>query len=428
MNEDITAMNDEDDFEDREVVFEHRPPFKPSPTIHGEMEARWSEPDVFAKTGMRGLDTMLHGGLRRGECVALAGSAGHGKSSLAIQLALEAARSGGVAIYCTAEMAPDEILARATAREMFSLADQSGAGWAVSFGEVLRGHHLEHRSITSETVQTEVLQRYLTAKEVLHRDVYPRFIVRPLAGGATIADVAELVAEVRAWLSFEGLVVLVIDPLQRLFASPMGARAGKALEAVNANETERVSAVVGELKALADAQNLAAVFTSDTTKASASGVSVGDGLELRGSYQLAHLATVILTMRSDDDAQQLAKKTEGLAGALDEDTIRRSAPTWLRTRADAGKLGARYALLHCAKNRNGPPASFAMGFVRGAGVFVEGEESAPSTSPSKAKTKTAKTKAPTIAVQLSAMDSKRVADASIAALAKTEPVEESDAP
>lgn len=428
MNEETTAMNDEDNFEDREVVFEHLPPFKTSPTIHSEMEARWSEPDVFAKTGMRGLDAMLHGGLRRGECVALAGSAGTGKSSLAIQLALEAARSGGVAIYCTAEMAPDEILARATAREMFTRADAGGTGWAVGFGEVLRGHHLEGRTITSDAMQTEVLQRYIDAREVLHRDVYPHFIVRPLAGGATIANVAELVAKVREHLSFEGLVVLVIDPLQRLFASEMGARSGKALEAVNANETERVSAVVGELKALADSQNLAAVFTSDTTKASASGVSVGDGLELRGSYQLAHLATVILTMRADIDAQQLAKRTEGLAGALDEDTIRRSAPTWLRTRADAGKLGARYALLHCAKNRNGPPASFAMGFIPGAGAFVEGEESAPSTSPSKAKTKTPKTKAPTFAVQLSAMDSKRVADASIAALAKTEPVEESDAP
>ena len=427
-------MNEEteDAFETRDVIATAPdappPPFKPSPTIHSEMEARWSEPDVFAKTGMRGLDAMLHGGLRRGECVALAGSAGHGKSSLAIQLALEAARSGGVAIYCTAEMAPDEILARATAREMFSLADPSGTGWAVGFGEVLRGHHLEGRTITSDTVQTEVLQRYIDAREVLHRDVYPHFIVRPLAGGATIANVADLVAAVRAALSFTGLVVLVIDPLQRLFASEMGARSGKALEAVNANETERASAVVGELKALADSQNLAAVFTSDTTKASASGVSVGDGLELRGSYQLAHLATVILTMRTDIDAQQLAKRTEGLAGALDEDTIRRSAPTWLRTRSDAGKLGARYALLHCAKNRNGPPASFAMGFVPGAGLFVEGEESTPSTSPSKAKTKTPKTKAPTISVQLSPMDSKRVADASIAALAKTEPVEESDTP
>ena len=426
-------MNEEteDAFETRDVIATAPdappPPFKPSPTIHSEMEARWSEPDVFAKTGMRGLDAMLHGGLRRGECVALAGSAGHGKSSLAIQLALEAARSGGVAIYCTAEMAPDEILARATAREMFTLADTRGAGWAVGFGEVLRGHHLEGRTITSDTVQTEVLQRYIDAREVLHRDVYPHFIVRPLAGGATIANVAELVAKVREHLSFEGLVVLVIDPLQRLFASEMGARSGKALEAVNANETERVSAVVGELKALADSQNLAAVFTSDTTKASASGVSVGDGLELRGSYQLAHLATVILTMRADIDAQQLAKRTEGLAGALDEDTIRRSAPTWLRTRADAGKLGARYALLHCAKNRNGPPASFAMGFVPGAGAFVEGEESAPSTSPSKAKTKTPKTKAPTISVQLSPMDSKRVGDA-IIANTKTEPVEENDTP
>lgn len=427
-------MNEEteDAFETRDVIATAPdappPPFKPSPTIHSEMEARWGEPDEVAKTGMRGLDTMLHGGLRRGECVALAGSAGHGKSSLAIQLAIEAARSGGVAIYCTAEMAPDEILARATAREMFSLADPSGTGWAVGFGEVLRGHHLEGRTITSETVQTEVLQRYIDAREVLHRAVYPRFIVRPLEGGATIADVAKLVATVRAWLSFEKLVVLVIDPLQRLFASPMGARAGKALEAVNANETERVSAVVGELKALADGQNLAAVFTSDTTKASASGVSVGDGLELRGSYQLAHLATVILTMRTDIDAEQLAKRTEGLAGALNEDTIRRSAPTWLRTRADAENLGARYALLHCAKNRNGPPESFAMGFIPGAGALVESDDAVEPSSAKKAQKPTKKQKAPTISVQLSPMDSKRVADASIAALAKTEPVEENDTP
>ena len=435
-------MNDPNDFETRETLSsitpggvmprEFVPPeptpeptFKPSPDIHRDLEESWERPDDFAKTGFRGLDAILRGGLRRGECVALAGSAGQGKSSLAIQLALEAARSGGVAIYCTVEMPREEILARAIAREMFTLADATGRNWAVGFGDVLFGHHLRG-TITSTEMQTEVMGRYLRAREALHRDVYPRFIVQQLQPGATIGDVAELVANVRANLSFEGLVVLVLDPLQRLFASPSGARQGRALEAVNANETERVGAVVQELKHLADAQNLAAVFTSDTTKAAVMGDAKGDGLELRGSYQLAHLATVILTMRASEDAEGLAKANlhAGLEGAQ----IERAAPSWLRTRDDATKLGARYALLHCAKARRGPPSSFAMGFVPGAGAFVEGDADDAGASPSKGKkptkTKPTKTKPVNIVVKLNPMDSKRLADAAIAE--HTKPTEETD--
>lgn len=401
------------------------PTFKPSPDIHRDLEESWERPDDFAKTGFRGLDAILRGGLRRGECVALAGSAGQGKSSLAIQLAIEAARSGGVAIYCTVEMPREEILARAIAREMFTLADAAGRNWAVGFGDVLFGHHLRG-TITSTEMQTEVMGRYLRAREALHRDVYPRFIVQQLQPGATIGDVAELVANVRANLSFEGLVVLVLDPLQRLFASPSGARQGRALEAVNANETERVGAVVQEMKHLADAQNLAAVFTSDTTKAAVMGDAKGDGLELRGSYQLAHLATVILTMRASEDAEGLAKANlhAGLEGAQ----IERAAPSWLRTRDDATKLGARYALLHCAKARRGPPSSFAMGFVPGAGAFVEGEADDAGASHSKGKkptkTKPTKTKPVNIVVKLTPMDSKRLADAAIAEHTKS--TEETD--
>lgn len=401
------------------------PMFKPSPDIHRDLEESWERPDDFAKTGFRGLDAIMRGGLRRGECVALAGSAGQGKSSLAIQLAIEAARSGGVAIYCTVEMPREEILARAIAREMFALADATGRDWAVGFGDVLFGHHLRG-TITSTEVQTEVTERYLRAREALHRDVYPRFIVQQLQPGATIGDVAELVANVRANLSFEGLVVLVLDPLQRLFASPSGARQGRALEAVNANETERVGAVVQEMKHLADAQNLAAVFTSDTTKAAVMGDAKGDGLELRGNYQLAHLATVILTMRASDDAEGLAKANlhAGLEGAQ----IERAAPSWLRTRDDATKLGARYALLHCAKARRGPPSSFAMGFVPGAGAFVEGEADDAGASHSKGKkptkTKPTKTKPVNIVVKLTPMDSKRLADAAIAEHTKS--TEETD--
>lgn len=415
-----------DDFEKRETIAAPSAPYRSSPSIHEALEESWTQPDVVAKTGMRGLDANLRGGMRRGECIALAGSAGHGKSSLAIQLAIEAARSGGVAIYCTVEMPSEEIIARAIAREMFAFADPSGGDWAVGFGDVLIGQHQRPETFTSEPVQTEVMERYIRAREVLHREVYPRLIVQQLAPGATIGDVGELVAKVRAHLAFDGLVVLVVDPLQRLFATARGARTGHALESVNANETERMGAVVQELKQLADSQNLAAVFTSDTTKASAAGDAVGDGLELRGSYQLAHLATCVLTLRAGPDAGQLADRVKGIAGALDADAILRGAPSWLKDRTDAMHLGARYAFIHCAKNRRGPPQSFAMGFIPGAGLFVDGDADAviaPSKGSSPPKAKKAK-KGITVAVKLSPMVEKHIADAIIAS---TSPAPAADA-
>src|SRR5205823_4446408 len=86
-----------------------------------------------------------------------------------------------------------------------------------------------------------------------------------------------------------------------LFASERGGRRGRAAEAVNANETERVGAVAQELKYLADTERLAVLFTSDTTKAAALGAQSSVG-SMRGSYQINHLATVVLGLhRGDDD-------------------------------------------------------------------------------------------------------------------------------
>ena len=129
---------------------------KPSPDNAAEvlrrLEDSWgTTPDAPIPTGLRGLDAVLGGGLRRGELVALAGSAGTGKSSLAIQVAIEAARAGALAVYATVEMPREEVVARAVAREMFLGADPSGRDWAVSFGDVLVGKHVAQSTFTSET-------------------------------------------------------------------------------------------------------------------------------------------------------------------------------------------------------------------------------------------------------------------------------------
>lgn len=55
----------------------------------------------FAPTGVAGLDTILHGGLPRGEMHLLMGSAGSGKTTLALAFLMESARRGEPCIYVT---------------------------------------------------------------------------------------------------------------------------------------------------------------------------------------------------------------------------------------------------------------------------------------------------------------------------------------
>lgn len=369
--------------------------------VHRRLEESWAtSPDAPVSTGLRGLDAVLGGGLRRGELIALAGSAKTGKSSLAIQVAIEAARAKALAIYATVEMPRAEVIARAIAREMFLGADAKGSSWAVSFGDVLWGKHVAAETYTSEHMgaevleryRAEVLERYLRASEALRRDVYPRLVVHQLAPGATVASVREVLRRERAALGYDGLAVLVVDPLQRLFAADTGARTGKVLASINASEIERVGAVAQDLKVLCDddEERVAVVFTSDTTKAAVMGEAQGDGLELRGSYQLAHWATVIATFRAHEDPAKLALRTEKLGDAdLDAEAIRASAPSAMMERKDADKLGRRYAAIHVAAARRGPARSFACGFVPGAGLLVQAE---PDDASDKPKGKTSKPK------------------------------------
>ena len=68
-------------------------------------------------TGFPSLDSLLGGGLRRGDLVVLAGHAGVGKSALALAMALRSTAAGQSAAYLTGEMSAARVMERALAIE-----------------------------------------------------------------------------------------------------------------------------------------------------------------------------------------------------------------------------------------------------------------------------------------------------------------------
>lgn len=68
-------------------------------------------------TGFPSLDSMLGGGLRRGDLVVMFGDAGVGKSALALAIALRATAAGQSVAFLTAEMSTARVMERALAIE-----------------------------------------------------------------------------------------------------------------------------------------------------------------------------------------------------------------------------------------------------------------------------------------------------------------------
>ncbi len=69
------------------------------------------------QTGFPGLDTLLGGGIRRGDVVVLGGDAGVGKSALALAIARRAAALGHSVGFLSGEMSPERVAERLLALE-----------------------------------------------------------------------------------------------------------------------------------------------------------------------------------------------------------------------------------------------------------------------------------------------------------------------
>ena len=170
-------------------------------------------PDAVT-TGFPSLDRVLGGGVRRQDLIVLGGDVGSGKSSLALAIAIRAARAGVPTLYLSGEMSPERVLERALAIEGRAPIDDLRQGRLDAPGRAAVG-----------------------AAALRLRDV--PWLIRPLLG-ASFEEVVSSLDQV------PGRSLLVVDSLQ-LAPPPVPA---ERLE-------ERVALVVRALKALAVERNLA---------------------------------------------------------------------------------------------------------------------------------------------------------------------------
>ena len=363
----------------------------PVEAVH-ELVSSWDRPAPYAPTGLPGLDQILCGGLRAGNVIGLAGAAKAGKSAFAGQILYDATGSDVIGIYASVEMPRPEVWARFITREAFrlALADGDGrgpVGQLVTFSDVFHG--ITYRRGRAPDARAEDVARLARLNEATERArSRPNLYVENIVPGSTPTHLRVLVRRAReAWAvehpdrkHHRPLCVLVIDPIQRLFAAPSGSLTGAALERINANEVARMGQVAQQLKVLADNDGVAIIFPSDGTKTGAA-AGPNEVTDFRGNYQLNHLATTILGLHSrkpkdPSDPRSAAKALAGGDKAEESrvDEILSAMPGWWVSWArsdEARRFGPRPVVIDCSGNRQADAGDLVIAFIRGACAFVE---------------------------------------------------------
>jgi hypothetical protein len=165
-----------------------------------------------------------------------------------------------------------------------------------------------------------------------------------------------------------GVTVLVVDPVQRLFAAPSEQCQGDTLARINADEAARLSMVGQQLKQLVDdeALRLAILLVSDTTSGVAYKSGVVSSTDVRGAYMLDAIGTTIINMSTTNSLDML-REIHG----IDVDAAKARINEHMLTGLDARGLGACVAIFHCSGQRRGPAKTMVYTAVPGAMTFAE---------------------------------------------------------
>lgn len=185
-------------------------------------------------TGIAGLDHLLGGGLRSGTVMALSGSAGSGRTALALALAYLAARRRAGVVLAGAAIDPTEIVARLAARALHREYPEA----RTSYGEIWTG-----QAWADDATRRAVAD----AIDTVMKKVGSQLHLFRGTGQETTQALADCVAQ--QWARSER-VVLVVDDVEGFLAAGDGAP-GRAAQ-VNVSFEARIAQVGYELRRLAE--------------------------------------------------------------------------------------------------------------------------------------------------------------------------------
>ncbi len=236
-------------------------------------------------TGFDLLDQALAGGLRAGSLTLIAGAQGLGKTTLALQMARNAAVAGRSAIYFSYEHDPEAMLERLIALEAGELAEYDAPGLdrvrrTVEGSDGRTGSLADRLADTASGTQAVARVREYADRLHVHRST----------GSATNLDVITSAVD-EVWGETGEAPLVVVDYLQKIRVE------GEVLA-----EDERVTRVVESLKDLAIDANIPVMAIVAADK---EGIEAGKrtrAQHMRGSTALAYEPDVLLVLNDKFDA------------------------------------------------------------------------------------------------------------------------------
>lgn len=213
-------------------------------------------------TGFPTLDRMLHGGLRSGTVLALAGAPGVGRTAFGLLIGYMAARAKAGVVFASASLDATEVMARLTARALYREYPEVNTPYGMIWsGQAWQGA-ATHRAV-ADSVETVV--KKVGAQLHLYR-------ARGLESTQSLAECAA-----QQWSRHER-AVLVVDDIEAFSAIGSGSVSHAA--SANGSMEGRVTHVAYDLRRIAD-QGCAVVFTTLSRHADFVAPAVTIAAELR---------------------------------------------------------------------------------------------------------------------------------------------------
>jgi len=194
-------------------------------------------------TGFPTLDGMLHGGLRSGTVLSIAGAPGVGRTAFALLIAYMAARAKAGVVFASASLDATEVMARLAARALYREYPEVNTPYGMIWSGRAWQDSATHRAV-ADSVETVV--KKVGAQLHLYR-------ARGLESTQSLAECAA-----QQWSRHER-AALVVDDIEAFSALGGGAAAHAA--AANSSMEGRVTHVAYDLRRIAD-QGCAVVFTT----------------------------------------------------------------------------------------------------------------------------------------------------------------------
>jgi DnaB helicase-like protein len=211
--------------------------------MHVDVTTRLGSHAPATATGFPTLDRMLHGGLRSGTVLAIAGAPGVGRTALALLIGYMAARAKAGVVFASASLDATEVMARLTARALYREYPELNAAYGTIWSGRAWQDAATHRAV-ADSIET-VLKK-----------VGAQFHLYRARGLESTQSLAECAAQ--QWSRHER-AALVVDDIEAF--SAVGGGSSSQAAAANSSMEGRVTHVAYDLRRIAD-QGCSVVFTT----------------------------------------------------------------------------------------------------------------------------------------------------------------------